>query len=419
MKSPIIWSLVALHFVCLGMASSHAESDDEPDDVGEVLLFSDRETGFRFEADALIWNRTDSGSGGRVIGGPQGFSLDNADYSFQGGYRLTVGYLIDSNYEVEGMWTDFAGWSAGGSGVLTRAVSFDGGQNSLFVDPSGNANFINTGTFFRPLYDAATDPVGGTVNDETTEFEFLRPGSSYTFRQFSDLSDAQVNFKSRRTMGRRVSLGLGYRNIRLNEGAQVGVTGTFDAFDVDGDEAGVNGPNDQLSDQALTNHGLTLISGGGGFNDPTSGGGVLSLLWNGSATNQLNGIQGVVDGTLLERGGFSLDANLRSGIFYNRISGSIVERYSDSAGSVYGRSFFDEKDTVAFAANIGLVAAYQITERLRIRGGYEAMFLTNVGLGASQQQGVVYDGLGRATYSVQSDGSVVLHGVLAGLEYNY
>ena len=167
-------------------------------------------------------------------------------------------------------WTQFGGWSANSTGVLTRGISFDGGEASLLVDPTGNANFVNTTTFFRPLFDAATDSRGGppNPNDETTEFEFMRPGSTYMLARSSNLSDGQVNFKTRRTQGHRFSFGLGYRHISLSEAALVGITGTFDAFDVDGDEAGVNGPNDQLSNEALTAHGLALLSGAGGINDP-------------------------------------------------------------------------------------------------------------------------------------------------------
>lgn len=61
----------------------------------------------------------------------------------------------------------------------------------------------------------------------------MRPGSVYTLQRSCAMSDGQVNFKMRRTQGRRFSFGLGYRHIALSEAALVGITGTFDAVDVD------------------------------------------------------------------------------------------------------------------------------------------------------------------------------------------
>lgn len=417
MKLSLTGSLLSLWMLC-GLVPA-ARAQDYGAVSGDGSLWTERESGFRIGADALIWTRSNSGGGGRIIGGPQGFDFDNIDYDAAGGYRINLAWMIDPNYEVEAVWTQFGEWNGNDSGILTRAVSFDGGEGSVIVDPTRNASFINRGTYFRPLFDAATDPLGATVNDETTEFEFLRSGSRYTLRQTSGLDDGQLNFKTRRTQGRRFNFGLGYRYLRLNESAVAAISGTFDAFDVDGDEAGVNGPNDQLSDEALTAHGLTRISGGGGFNDPDSGGGVMTLLWDGSTANKLNGLQGVIDGTIIERGRFSLDGSFRSGLFYNHITASVVEGYSDTVGSVYGRTFSDEKDTVAFAANFGVTAVVRLAERARLRAGYEFMWLTNVALASSQQQGIQYDALGRASYSVEDGDSVFLQGLKAGVEFEW
>ena len=423
MKSPIALSLAALCLLCAWLPGANAQQmkpvDEPAEDAGDYFVMSERDSGFWLSADALLWRRNNTGGGGSIIGGPEALRFGDDSFHFEGGYRLGVGWLIDPNYEVEGFWTQFGGWTANSSGILTRAISFDGGQASLLVDPTGNANFVNTTTFFRPLFDAATDSLGGTANDETTEFEFMRPGSVYTLRRSSDLSDGQVNFKTRRTQGRRFSFGLGYRHITLAEAALVGITGTFDAFDVDGDEAGVNGPNDQLSDQALTAHGLTLTSGAGGFNDPSLGGGAFTMLWSGATGNQLNGLQGVLDGSIFARGRFALDGNLRAGVFLNRVRGTVVEQYSQSGGSVYGRSFTDEADRASFAANVGLSSSVRLAERFYFRTGYEVMCVTNVGMAPTQQQGIVYDGLGNATYSVQTGDTLILHGLRAGFEYQW
>ena len=47
------------------------------------------------------------------------------------------------------------------------------------------------------------------------------------------------------------------------------------------------------------------------------------------------------------------------------------------------------------------------------------MVLTNTALGPSQQQGLVYDGLGNATYSVQAADTLIMHGLRAGIEMEW
>jgi len=422
MKLPCTLSLVLLCILIGPTAGVDAQADGESPRIvidDGCGLWSERDTGFWVSAEALLWNRTQSTGGGTIIGGPESLEFGNQSYTYEGGYRLGLGWLIDPNYEVEGIWTQFHGWNAGSSGFLSHAISFDGGETSLSVDPSGAANFINRSTFFRSLYDSATDALSGGANDETAEFEFMQPGSVYTMHQTSALEDGQVNMKTRRALGQRFRWGLGYRDVLLSEGSQVGITGTFDAFDVDGDEATTNEPNDKLSGQALLAQGLTLLNGTGDFNDPSLGGGVFTMFWNGTTRNQMNGVQGVVEGTLLERGRFSLDGNLRTGILYNRVQGTVFERYADSVDSIYTRQFTDTDDRISFVSNLGLNAVIRLAERVRIRTGYEVMFLTNVALGPSQQQGLTYDGLGNASYAVQGNDTVILNGFNAGLELDW
>ena len=121
----------------------------------------------------------------------------------------------------------------------------------------------------------------------------------------------------------------------------------------------------------------------------------------------------------MERGRYSLDGNLRLGLFHNRIRGTVTETYADSLDSVYRRSFEDESDKLSFGANLGLSSSIRISERIKLRSGYEAMFLTNTALGPSQQQGLVYDGLGNATYSVQAADTLIMQGLRAGIEMEW
>ena len=422
MKSPLVWSLAVLSLLCGSVCPAQAQADLPDDDpaIG-AFLWPDRETGFWLTTEALLWRRNNSGGSGPIIGGPESIRFGDANFNYEGGYRVGVGWLIDPNYELEGVWTSFSGWSTGQTGILTRAISFDGGQASLFVDPTGDANFVDPTTFFRPLYDAATNPdiANGGANDETDEFEFMQPGSTYTLKQTSNLYDVQLNIKMRRTEGQRYGFGLGFRHVTLAESALVGVRGTFDAFDIDGDEAGVDDGNDQLSDAVLQAAGLTLVSGSGGLYDPGLGGGVFTMLWNGSASNQLNGFQGTCDVSILQRGRYSLDGNVRAGLFHNRVQGAVTETYTDSLDSVYRRSFTNQSDKLSFGGNLGLSSSIRLSERIKFRSGYEVMFLTNTALGPSQQQGLVYDALGNASYSVQAADTLIMHGIRAGLELEW
>lgn len=418
MKSPFRWSMFAAGLAVAWASCGHAQDVSPGEPVVESgyeftePYANEPESGVRFQADALIWSRTDPSTTNSIIGGPGAFSLNGLSNGYVGGYRLEAAWLIDPNYEAEAVWTSFADWNATQTGYLTRAISFNGGTTSALVDPSLHSNFINRNTFFRPLFDAAMDPL---ANPAITNYAFLRGGSAYTLYSNSELADIQANFKSRRTLYERLSVGVGYRNIRLEESVTAAITGDFGTNDLPG---GGNTFN-ILTDEALTGHGLTLVSGAadGWTNDPADLT-TLAMQWTGTASNQLNGFQGTLDGSLAEWGRLSLEGLLRVGIFYNRMTGQVQEIYAGGGGdnSVYGRKFSDEKDGVSFGSNLGLNAVFAWNDNLRLRTGYELMFLTNVALSGQQQDGLAYNNLGVASYSVQDGSSVVFHGLRLGVE---
>jgi len=419
MKSPVVWyvflmGLLVSWTVAIGQ-EDEAETEDSVLDCESIepYLFVEPDAGFRFQADVLAWTRTNPGGSGPVIGGPETFSLGPLSNSYTGGYRLSGGWLIDPNYEAEAVWTSFNDWTANGGGVLSRAISFNNGQASTLVDPSGNANFINTGTFFRPVYDAAIDPL---ANPAIQNYAYLKGGSTYTIYSNSTLNDFQANFKTRRSEVQRFSFGLGYRHIALNEGTTAAISGVFGTNDIPGGGT----TNNVLSNDALRAHGLSLLSGAadGWTNNPANAT-TLVMLWNGNTTNQMNGVQATFDASLLQKRFFTLEGVVRTGIFYNEISGSVHEVYTAGGAddSVYGRTLSDSRDVFSFASNLGLNGVFQVTNHLRLRAGYELMFLTNTALSADQQAGVTYNSLGVASYHVQGGSTVVFHGARAGLEY--
>jgi hypothetical protein len=415
MKSPFGWCVIAAGLLTSWTAVAVAQTgftDDGSYQLSEPFSGPEPDAGFRVQADALLWTRSDSGSSAPVIGGPQTFALNGLSNNYVGGYRIGGAWLIDPNYEVEGVWTSFADWTASGGGVLSRAVAFNGGTASPLVDPSGNANFINRGTYFRPVFDAAMDPL---ANPAIQNYDFLKGGSTYSLYSTSKLYDVQANFKTRRSAGQWLSYGVGYRNIRLTEGTTAEVSGVFGTNDIPGGGFTHN----TLANDALTAHGLSLISGAGnGWTNTPGSTTTLALLWNGTTTNQLNGLQGTVDAALFERGFFTLEGVLRGGLFYNRITGTVREVYAGGGAdnSVYGRTFTDQKDAVSFAGNIGLNGLFRLNNNIQFRTGYELMFLTNTAESGKQQSGISYNSLGTASYSVQTGGSVVFHGLRAGVE---
>ena len=419
MKSPFGWCALLTTLLALWSGSAMAQDEEEDADdcvdseISQIFQFAEPDSGFRFMADALYWTRSNSGSGGPVIAGPETFSLGNVPANnYVGGYRIGAAWMIDPNYEVEAVWTSFTDWTSTGNGILSRAIAFNGGQNSLLVDPSANANFINTGTFFRPVFDAAMDPL---ANPTIQNYAFLQGNSTYTLYSTSTLHDFQANFKSRRSEDRRYAFGVGYRNVQLNEGTSVLISGVFGTNDLPG---GGNTHN-VLTNDALTAHGLTLVSGAAdGWTNGPGNATTLSLFWNGATTNQLNGVQTTLDAALYQRGIFMLEGVARTGIFMNRMTGTVREVYTGGGAdnSVYGRTFTDNRDAVSFVGNLGLNGVVRMTDHIRLRGGYEVMVITNTAQAGDQQGGVAYNSLGTASYTVQGGNTVFLHGARAGVE---
>ena len=415
MKSPFGWCLILAGLMANENGIAVAQINAPSFGLSDPITILEPETGFRFQADALAWTRNSPHNGSPVISGPESFSQNGiGNNGYVGGYRLGVGYLIDPNYEVEAVWTQFSNWNANGGGVLSHAIAFNGGQADPLVDPTGNANFINTGTYFRSLFDAASDTLG---NPPLKNYAFLNPGSTYAMHTSSNLSDFQANFKTRRSESQRFSFGVGYRNIRLGDNAAVVVTGTFGTNDIPGGGT----TNNNLTDQALTSHGLTLISGpADGFTNPGAlPATTLAMAWNGTAQNQMNGLQGTMDATLAEWGIFTLEGLARAGLFYNQITGHVQEVYAASGAdeSVYGRTLIDKRDVLSFGGNLGLNGVFQLGSRVKLRTGYEAMVVTNTATAADQQQGLTYNSLGQASYAVKGGSTVILHGARIGLEF--
>lgn len=395
-------------------------SFDEEGNFFDELDLSPR---FRFQADWVYFTRENRAKSIPLFTGPESVNQRNADFSYQSGYRLNLGFM-NEDYELEGSYFELNGLSSSLNGTLTNAVVFDGAAGFAAASVAAQAtigaaaNFLDSSTLFLPINAAANHSSGVALDNETNELEFLDPGAIYQLRYTSDLQDFDVNLKGRRQSGRLLRFGFGYRNIQFNEGGLAALRGSFNTVDTDGDETpGSNDPNDGLGNAALTavpGAGLTLASGAGGFAEPDQ------LLFTSATTttNQLNGVQATLDATFLESEYFSIGGFAKAGVFHNRARGSVTETYQalDNGVSRYTRSFSDGTDRVAFAGNLGLNATVFLRENMRLFGGYELMYLSGVALAPDQSGGLRTDIANVTSLDLQSNGQAFYHGGRIGLE---
>ena len=110
-----------------------------------------------------------------------------------------------------------------------------------------------------------------------------------------------------------------------------------------------------------------------------------------------------------------VDGIAKAGVFYNhaayqRTSAEFVDSIGDVTplGSVSATD-----DTVSFMGEVGVNASVSITRWLAWRAGYSVFWLS--GVATAPQQFAASD-LAASTGSVNTNGSVLLHGVTTGLE---
>ena len=96
--------------------------------------------------------------------------------------------------------------------------------------------------------------------------------------------------------------------------------------------------------------------------------------WNNTTTNNLYGFQIGADGKIWERGRFSIGGLVKAGIFDNN-----AEQTTEiSVMAKQQRSGSASTNAVAFVGETGLQCNFQVTQRLLLRAGYEAIWLQGV-----------------------------------------
>jgi hypothetical protein len=142
--------------------------------------------------------------------------------------------------------------------------------------------------------------------------------------------------------------------------------------------------------------------------------------WDAQTKNNLYGFQIGVDAKLLQYNRFSIASVLKAGMFDNHVEEASLVRmtrvqFGDSASTNH----------LAFLGEIGVQCKYQVTPRLSLKAGYEAIWLQGVALAPGQisktnchyallPQDIYIQSLG-----VNCNSGVFYHGATAGLEYAF
>ncbi len=137
--------------------------------------------------------------------------------------------------------------------------------------------------------------------------------------------------------------------------------------------------------------------------------------WNTTATNNLYGFQIGADGKLFERGRLAIDGLAKAGIFDNN-----AEEASEVSVYKIARPSSASTDHAAFAGEIGLQCTYQVTRRLLLKAGYEALWLQGVAQAPGQIQETYFPApTTPQALGVNCNSGVFYHGATVGFEFSF
>lgn len=370
----------------------------------------------------LVMNRdTNLSTTAPVINGPDSADVgfQNSDFNYRSGFRAFLA-AETAGARIEAIYSNYGTWNSLDQGTLTSGLAFDNGIAG--AGPWAGANSLNRSTFFSPLAVASTPAFGG----EADEFEGLGPNTGFpgdalpTYETWynSRLQAIEINVLTA-DYESTFQYGFGYSNLQLDESAGVQINGIFRASDV-------AVPNGGLSHASLTGVGGLAFAGGtaNGFEDEVGNASgipdALTLFRVAQTSNDLNGMQAILQQEVLYYRGLVVNGVLKGGLYYNSAQGSILERYTGvdpGAGgdtSRYGRSLFDSKSRAAYVGSVGLQANFPLSYHWSLIGGYEATIIHGVALAPDQNPGN-----NGTTYSIDASGTVLVHGANTGLQFTY
>lgn len=380
---------------------------------------------FRFQATGLHWNRSDNLRSFDWFSAPGDRFDPTKDLYLESSPGMRYGLSYESSgVAITGSFTVFETFTAGRTRGLGSNVSFDLSGSSTLT-PMTIATGINQAAVQEE------DPLGATRINTAEQLV----GAAYDAFYDSQFRDGDVNVMFRPWADKYLLLGFGLRGAQLNERMGLGLNGTFD------DTPPGDNNNEELTHASLTNTGtvflnvnntvvgggLTHVGGGAtGFQGDIIGGvaatpSTLAITYDTKLTNDLLGPQFVLDSRLVETEYFLIDALFRAGVFYNHVKSELTETYRETNldFSTYQKVYEDEKRTVAFLGNVGLMGGYRVNRYLALKLGYEGQLLSGVALAPEQWQSVKADNFGRTTYDLKTDGIVILHGITGAVDVTW
>lgn len=137
--------------------------------------------------------------------------------------------------------------------------------------------------------------------------------------------------------------------------------------------------------------------------------------WNTTTTNNLYGVQIGAEGRLFERGRFSIDGLVKAGIFDNN-----AEQFTGVSTIKVVRPSVASVNHAAFVGETGLRCRYEVTPRVALKVGYEAIWLQGVALAPGQiPETVMSTPTTAQALGVNCNSGAFYHGATAGLEYSF
>lgn len=373
------------------------------------------EAQLRFKAEYLLWNRNND-SDATILSGGGGFSADEADFGYASGYQFTLGGSSDL-LDVEASFLQIPDWSDSWSGTLVNPLAFDDPTN-VNIAPANGLGFVS-----------ALSTAANLAGVEDNEIEFLEAGAQFQSRYESTFDSFELNIGSSRTV-RPVFFSLGWRHMELDESAATLLRGNFQVMDADDGAlpgSGTDEANNQLSHAALLAAGFTHTAGAGdGFAgyDPTLVPPVITELgvsYQGTAYNDLDGMQLTVGGRYTASEIVSLQAFLKGGVYQNHSQATIRESVFGivNDGSAYERTFRDGRRSASFGGAAGFDVIIAVTDFINFTLGYQGLFVTNMALAADQSSGISTDLFGATRYNIVNDAVFIAHGANVGLELTW
>jgi hypothetical protein len=136
--------------------------------------------------------------------------------------------------------------------------------------------------------------------------------------------------------------------------------------------------------------------------------------WTTTTANNLYGAQIGIQAKLLEFERFSIDGQVKAGLFDNHATQSTVvsmrkELFPSGATT----------DHLAFVGEIGLQLKYRLTPALAVKIGYEALWLAGVALAPGQIQQTHTTQTSVTALGVDCGSQVLFQGATAGMEYSF